>query len=54
VPVEGIDPFRGLGGRKDQFVTSEELHERNPLGPHLLPRLLDFPGIAATRSTPRS
>jgi hypothetical protein len=46
VPVEGIDPFLGLGARKDHLVTVEELHERGPVRPHLRPRLLDVPGIA--------
>jgi hypothetical protein len=45
VPVESVDPFLGLGGWKDQFVAAEELHERGPVRPYLLPRLLDFPGI---------
>ena len=45
VPVEGVDPFLGLGRRKDQLVAAEVLHERGPVRPHLLPRLLEFPGI---------
>jgi hypothetical protein len=28
LPVVGVDPFGGLGGRKDQLVAAEELHER--------------------------
>jgi hypothetical protein len=49
VPVEGVDPFLGLGGGKDQLATPEELHERGAVGPHLLPRLLDFPGITVNQ-----
>jgi len=44
--VEGVDPFLGLSRRKDQLVAAEELHERGPVRPHLLPRLLDFLRIA--------
>ena len=46
VPVVVVEPFLGLGGRQDQFVGTEELHERRPVLPHLLPGLLDFVGIA--------
>src|ERR1019366_3211910 len=42
VPVVGVEPFLGLGGRQDQFVAAEELHERRPVLPHLFPALLDL------------
>jgi hypothetical protein len=31
VPVVGVEPFLRFGGRKDQFVAAEELHEPGPV-----------------------
>jgi hypothetical protein len=45
MPVVGVEPFLGLGGREDQLVAAEELHERGPVLPHQRPGLLDFSGL---------
>src|ERR1035438_2341363 len=45
-PVEGVDLFLGLGGRKDQFVAAEEFHERGSVLAHLLPALLGLLRVA--------
>ena len=46
VPVEGVDLFLDLGRRKNQFIGTEELHERGPVLPHLLPASLDLLRVA--------